>query len=211
MGGPCPDAWHSLGRACLSTGQTTHAHCPPTPVARRICLDAGPRRPLDREQRSRFSYLLRAHRRAGRLSPLAEIVGTALLKRLAVDGRCDPGHDRLADDVGCSSRTVRRALDALRRLGLVLWQRRLVREQWRARQTTNAYVLCPAEVPNPPATRPRACGGQTDRETLSVDNNPVEQRSSRAVAEAQAALAQRRREVEANLLTRGSRFGRLGA
>jgi hypothetical protein len=40
--------------------------------------------------------------------------------------------------------TVQRALDRLRELGLLSWQRRLVREGWQAHQTSNAYTLTPA-------------------------------------------------------------------
>src|SRR6185312_14417570 len=110
----------------------------------------GPRRPLDREQRARFRFLLSAHRRARRITPLAEHVGEAMVRRLSVDGRCDPCHDTLAEHVGCAARTVRRALDALRALGLVLWQRRIVRDGWRVSQTSNAYLLVPNAVSNPP-------------------------------------------------------------
>lgn len=65
---------------------------------------------------------------------------------ISTDGRCDPGHDTLADDAGCCARTVRRGLDALRALGLVMWQRRIVRAGWRTSQTSNAYLLVPAGV-----------------------------------------------------------------
>jgi hypothetical protein len=34
--------------------------------------------------------LLRAHARTGRITPKAEWVGLALLKRLGADGQCDP-------------------------------------------------------------------------------------------------------------------------
>jgi hypothetical protein len=40
--------------------------------------------------------------------------------------------------------TVQRALDRLRSLGLLFWQRRFVRDGWRCEQTSNAYVLTPA-------------------------------------------------------------------
>jgi hypothetical protein len=101
----------------------------------------GPRRPLDRERRARFHYLLRAHRRAHHLTPLAEHVGVALVRRLGSNGQCDPAHDRLADDAGCCPRTVRRALVALQALGLVMWQRRIVRAGSCVDQTSNAYLL----------------------------------------------------------------------
>jgi hypothetical protein len=46
-----------------------------------------------------------------------------------------------------SEDTVQRALVRLRELGLLFWQRRLVRDEasgWRCEQASNAYVLTPA-------------------------------------------------------------------
>src|SRR3954453_7348819 len=118
----------------------------PRPWHRDSVFGDGPRRPLDREQRARFRYLLNAHRRAHRLTPLTEIVGNALVRRLGVDGQLDPSHDTLAADAGCCSRTVRRVLAAMRALGLVLWQCRLVRVGTRVIQTSNAYALALTEM-----------------------------------------------------------------
>ena len=176
----------------------------PRPYHAGSLFGAGPRRPLDREQRARFRYLLNMHRRARHLTPLAEIVGNALVKRLSTDGQCDPAHDTIAADAGCCARTVRRALDALRALGLVVWQRRLVREGWRTSQTSNAYVLVPLATANPPEVRALRCGGQTGRETLQKDISTVQQTAmivtERERIAAQAALAQRRGVIEARLL-----------
>jgi hypothetical protein len=159
----------------------------------------GPRRPLDREQRARFRYLLNAHRRARRLTPLTEIVGNALVRRLGVDGQCDPSHDTLAADAGCCSRTVRRALAAMRALGLVLWQCRLVRVGTRVIQSSNAYALALTEMRTLPTPRP---GGQAVRETKREDIKPVQQASAAEVRAAQNALADRRRVMEGRLLTK---------
>ena len=125
----------------------------------------GPRRPLDREQRARFKFLLNAHYRSRHITPKGEKVGAALLKRLSVDGRCDPSHQTIADDAGCDERTVRRSLDAMKAIGLVMWQRRIVRAGWRTSQTSNAYVLAPSGVANPPGIRGIRTGGQSDRLT----------------------------------------------
>jgi AraC-like DNA-binding protein len=114
----------------------------PRPWHRGSVFGVGPRRPLDRERRARYRYLLNAHRRARRLTPLTELIGDALVRRLGVDGQLDPSHDTIAEDVGCSSRTVRRALAALRALGLLMWQCRLVRDGWRTAQTSNAQRDC---------------------------------------------------------------------
>jgi hypothetical protein len=124
----------------------------------------GRRVPLDRERRARFRFLLSAHRRARRLTPTAELVGTALLKRLGTDGQCDPAHATLATDVGCSARTVGRATAAMRDLGLLRWDQRLVRNRWRAEQTSNAYELVPTAAPVTVLPMPR-CGRQNGRET----------------------------------------------
>ncbi len=168
----------------------------------------GPRRPLDREQRARFRFLLTAHRRARRLTPHAELIGNALVKRLSVDGQCDPGHDTIAADVGCCARTVRRALDALRGLGLLVWQRRIVREGWRTAQTSNAYLLVPAgdKAANLPVYRSKASGGQSGRQTRQIEIH-LPRPSPAEVAAAQAALAQRRAAIEARLLGKGSGRG----
>jgi hypothetical protein len=64
--------------------------------------------------------------------------------------------------LGVSSRTVRRATDILRRLGLLLWQTRLVRAGWRTEQTSNAYLLVPT-AENPAVL----CDGQIGRQILS--------------------------------------------
>ncbi len=132
----------------------------PRPRRRGSLFTAGQRRPLDRDQRARFRFLLRAHARAGRLAAKGQWVGEALLKRLGSDGQCDPSHETLATDAGCSSRTVRRATSAMAALGLLRWQTRLVRTGWRTEQTSNAYELVPTGQ-NPDVS----CGGQSGRET----------------------------------------------
>jgi hypothetical protein len=140
---------------------TPHPH----PWHRDSVFGDGPRRPLDREQRARFRYLLSAHRRARRLTPRAELVGDALVRRLGVDGRLDPSHHRLAEDVGYGSRTVRWALAALKAVGLIMWRCRVVRDGWAVRQTSNAYVLALSAVGTLPTP---VCGGQSGRETKSL-------------------------------------------
>ena len=130
----------------------------------------GPRVPMCRERRARYRYLLNAHRRARHLTPLGELVGTAILKRLSVDGRCDPAHDTIAEDVGCCARTVRRALATLKALGLLVWQRRIVRAGWRALQTSNAYVLALGRNPDVSTGGQKARG--TRKQSLSLADQP---------------------------------------
>lgn len=186
---------------------TTH----PRPWRKDSLFGDGPRRPLDREQRARFRFLLNAHRRVHRIPPLTELVGNALVRRLGVDGQLDPAHATIAGDVGCCCRTVRRALDRLRTLGLLMWQRRLVRVGWRTAQTSNAYLLALVDVGTLPIPRPPCCDGQTVRQTPRVGFVSVQRAattvSPQAQHEARAALArvaaQRQAVVQARLLTRG--------
>ena len=171
----------------------------PRPWRRGSLFASGPRRPLDRQERARFRYLLRAHARAGRVSAKAEWVGQALLKRLSEDGRCDPCHETLARDAGCSARTVRRAIAALQSLGLLRWQTRLVRTGW-PEQTSNAYELIPRAAPPPPS-----CGGQSVRQTRKKDITTVQAILLEDAAAARAALARRRAVIEERLLGKGKR------
>src|SRR5690242_6388981 len=172
----------------------------PKPWHRGSLFGPGPRRPLDRNDRARYRYLLNAHRRAGRLTPSGQLVGTALLRRVGEDGQCDPAQATLATDAGCGERTVRRALAALRGIGLLRWQTRLVRNGWRAEQTSNAYELVPSAVPIAPA-----CGGHFGRETesLCTKRGPTRiEPMSAEVLEARAALA-RVAESRLKTLSRG--------
>jgi hypothetical protein len=86
------------------------------------------------------------HRRPGRLSAGGLQVLVALVRLLGADGRLDPSHATLAALAAVHVATVQRALDRLRELGLLSWQRRLVRDGWQSHQTSNAYVLTPAAV-----------------------------------------------------------------
>ena len=140
----------------------------------------GPRRPLSADQRRMWIARAELERRASRLTALHVEVGRALLRRLGVDGQCDPTHATLATDAGCGERTIRRALAALRMVGMLAWEQRLVRRAWpmggpgasRAEQTSNAYSLLlpggPIAPPEKRRSRPSQlrlhCGGQVGRE-----------------------------------------------
>jgi len=182
----------------------------PRPWHRASQFCAGPRVPLDRERRARFRFLLHAHHGAGRITRAFRDVGTALLTRLGVDGQCDPSHETLAADVQCKPRTVRRATACLKALGLLRWQTRLVRNGWRAEQTSNAYELVTTGA-NPPENRAPRCGGQNVRETckkaFSSLQQPALNVSPAACQEAREALArvaaQRQAAVQAKLLGKG--------
>lgn len=104
-----------------------------------------------------------AERRAGRLTALHVEVARTLLRRLGVNGQCDPAHATLAHDAGCDPSSVLRALKALQGVGLVRWERRLVRRPWpagghgatRAEQTSNAYELLLPDRPVAPCGKGR--------------------------------------------------------
>ncbi|MDT7952398.1 MAG: hypothetical protein RQ966_12920 [Acetobacteraceae bacterium] len=144
----------------------------------------GPRRPLSAGARRAWLARAELERRAGALTALHVEVGRALLRRLGADGRCDPAHVTLAADAGCGERTVRRALAALRALGMLTWEQRIERRAWpeggqgasRAEQVSNAYALVLPTAPVSPllcaavralrGARPRAnTGGQPGRGT----------------------------------------------
>lgn len=114
----------------------------------------GHQRPLDRNQRACFVWLVKQDRRYRRLTPNGEDIGLALLKMLGEDGQLDPSHETLAKRVSCSVDTVQRSLNIMRALGRLTWERRLRRDSgtaWRCEQTSNAYALCPACEPHPAA------------------------------------------------------------
>jgi hypothetical protein len=154
---------------------------------------------------------VKLHARGNRISDKGEKVALALLKRHGPDGRCDPTQATLAADAGCKERTVRRANDRLLELKLLTWQTRIVRDGWRVSQTSNAYQLLPSEVVHIPATPPNPCGGQNVRQTSSLDKSrellSLPTASAREVATAKAALAERRRVMEARLLNKGLKKG----
>ncbi len=130
----------------------------PRPWRRGSVFGDGPRRPLSADERRVWLARAELERKARRLTALHVDVACALLKRLGVEGQCDPAHATLADDAGCDPSTVLRALTALRAVGLVTWERRLVRRAWpaggrgatRAEQTSNAYELLLPDRPVAP-------------------------------------------------------------
>lgn len=177
----------------------------PTPHPRRWHREGrfgdGPRMPLCRERRAVWKARLRLYRRAGKLTPLYEDIGLAMLKRLGADGRLDPSHQTVADDVGCDPRSVRRALAAFKACGLVMWVQRLVRAGWRVEQVSNAYALT---IGDPPPIPPARTGGQLVRETRQKSFNLPSPAAD--VAAARSALVQRRAAIEKQMLTRGRRY-----
>jgi len=150
-------AMSSTGRTCARVHPSApHPHHP-RPWRRGSLFGDGPRRPLSADERRAWLARADGERRAGRLTALHVEVARALLRRLGVEGQCDPAHATLAKDAGCDPSSVLRALKALREAGLVAWERRLVRRPWptggrgatRAEQTSNAYELL---LPDRPIT-----------------------------------------------------------
>lgn len=144
----------------------------PHPWHRGSVFGDGLRRPLTRDEQGIWRHKMENWFRAGELTALHCRVGEALLRRVrrSGDGRLDPSHETIAADVGCSVSTVERALRRMNGLGLVSWQRRLVRvEGWRTEQTSNAYRLHPdGRAPAvSPVVRRAACDRQPDRESLN--------------------------------------------
>lgn len=157
----------------------------PRPWRRDSVHGPGARRPLSAEERRIWRARVAAAERAGDLTPAQEKVALALVGCLGPDGRLDPGHATLAALSGKSERTVRRALQRLADLGLLTWERRVLRADWRAVQTTNAYLLAFGEA-RPPARcwpAPRT-GGQPGREDspLLIQKGPVDLLVARRMA-----------------------------
>jgi hypothetical protein len=146
-----------------------------------------------RERRAVWKARLEIRRRLGHITDGHAQVGKALITRQGKDGRCDPSHETLAADSAESVSTVKRALSAFRECGLVWWAQRMVRDGWRAVQTSNAYVLTLGDAPSIPS---KPCEVQIGRETRQGSLDPclssAPSVSDAEKAAAQAALARRR-------------------
>jgi hypothetical protein len=158
----------STGRACARVHPSAPDPHHPRPWRRGSLFGDGPRRPLSADERRVWLARAEAERRARRLTALHVEVARALLRRLGVDGQCDPAQATLARDAGCDPSSVLRALNALRAVGLVAWERRLVRRPWpeggrgatRAEQTSNAYELLLPDRPVAPREERRRSAAQ---------------------------------------------------
>ena len=129
---------------------------------------------------------MKAHVTAKRLSFSGQDVGEWLLRHLSQDGRCDPSHKTLAREVGCCVKTVHNGINRLRELGLLRWERRIMRNGWRAEQTSNAYELLPDGTP---LVIP--CDGKSSNETRKrriITDAQHDQEARASVARQLAAL-----------------------
>jgi hypothetical protein len=98
-----------------------------------------------------------------------------------------PSHATLATRARCSVRTVQRALQAARELGLVDWAARRVKAAWRSLRASNRYVL---RLPAGPVRSPLPTTGHGGRvDTYKRKNRGIEGTQPVAEAVRQAAQA----------------------
>jgi len=89
-----------------------------------------------------------------------------------------PSHRTLAARARCGVRTVQRALQAARALGLVEWAATRVRAAWRALRGPNRYVL---KMPTAAVQWARRTGGQSGRGDTYNQKKAAAERSSGAL------------------------------
>jgi hypothetical protein len=89
-----------------------------------------------------------------------------------------PSHRALAARARCGLRTVQRALQAARRLGLVEWTGTRVRAAWRSLQGPNRYVL---KAPAAAVQWLRRTGGQIGRRDTYGRKKPAQGQSNGAL------------------------------
>ena len=161
--------------------------------------------------RALFRVKLKLSKGCRRLTAAARDVGQVLVNMLGEDGRLDPCHQTLADLVGCTVRTVQRALDQLRQEGFVTWERRIARRAADGSFTvvgrSKEFVISggenihPAEIDEALAAHPAvlecAAFGLADARWGEVVAVAVVRREGQAVTEA---------ELAAHLAPRLARF-----
>ena len=195
-----PDAQPAVptpGRTTVRVTPRAPHPCHARPWRRGSVFGDGPRRPLSADQRRTWLARAEAERKAGRLTALHVVIGGYLLRRLGVDGQCDPAHATLAHDSGCDPSSALRALKALQAVGLVAWERRLVRRPWpaggpgatRAEQASNAYELLLPGRPVAPRQERRCCAVQRrpdcDRQAAAETPSQIILRSVPELTEAE--------------------------
>jgi hypothetical protein len=90
-----------------------------------------------------------------------------------------PSHRTLAARARCGVRTVQRALQAARGLGLVEWAATRVRAAWRSLQGVNRYVL---KLPATAVQWAKRTGGQGGRRDTNEGKKPAREGSRGAIA-----------------------------
>jgi hypothetical protein len=89
-----------------------------------------------------------------------------------------PSHRTLAARTRCCVRTVRNALQAARRLGLVEWAATRARAAWRSLQGPNRYVL---KLPAGAVQWAQRTAGKFCRRDTNDPKKPAQERSSSAI------------------------------
>jgi DNA-binding transcriptional MocR family regulator len=93
-----------------------------------------------------FAMMPRWLQRSAEVTPAAKLVYLALSSRADRYGASWPSHRLLADECSVSIRTVQRALEELRALGVVAWEARARAED--GGRTSNRYrLVTPVESP----------------------------------------------------------------
>jgi DNA-binding transcriptional MocR family regulator len=120
-------------------------------------------------------------------------------------GLCMPSHATLADRARVCVRTVQRAIEQARDLGLVVATERRVRRGWRWLRTSNSYRLTVPETPLQPGLRPifrrASTTGQQDRGGESqTSRSAAFQEMMRQATGMPDLLAMRRAAVETQLV-----------
>ena len=124
-----------------------------------------PVQPLSADARGVLRSRLLLLRRSRHLTPMMHDMALTLLRCVGPDGRCDPSHGTIARLNGDGSeRTAERTTAALRRLGLLSAEHRVVRvaaSPWRTKPTSNAYAWIASRSWRPPPVSPRRTGRQS--------------------------------------------------
>ena len=124
-----------------------------------------------------FSRIHREHE-AGNLTRAYRDVLLALGRFDACRLGVFPSHRTLAARARCSVRTVQRALQAARGLGLVEWCRQRIKGAWRSLQGPNRYVL---RVPAIAVSWAKRTGGQSARRDTYERKKEAGERSNGAL------------------------------
>jgi hypothetical protein len=131
-------------------------------------------------------HRVEAEHHAGNLTHAAFLVLRKLAGYFGSRAEAWPSHATLAQAAGVSVRSVQRALQAARDLGLLTWAARRIRAGWRSLSSSNIYRKLM------PAGRMQTCprtAGQAGRGTMKKENKGSE-RSVDALARALRAMQQ---------------------
>jgi Helix-turn-helix domain len=91
-------------------------------------------------------------------------LGDGLEKRRAINGRCFPNYETIAERADCARSTVYEAIHALERAGILSWVNRIARirewgpdlfgraqNRWRVIRTSNAYTFVDPKICGKPS------------------------------------------------------------